>query len=169
MGKIYLIGMPGSGKSTFGQKLADELQLPFIDLDREIEREEGTSVSIIFSSRGESYFREVESKWLRSWASSKSSFVMATGGGAPCFHNGIRIINESGISVFLDVPARELIRRLEHENHRPLIPAEDKEKKIEELLATRLSFYNKAKLRADPLQPIEKIIGAIRNLLESNP
>src|SRR5689334_5487844 len=101
--KIFLIGLPGSGKSTLGKDLADALLVDFVDLDVEIEKQENKIVQDIFREKGEDYFRQVESSVLKVWAASSKSFVMSTGGGAPCFYGGIDVINESGISIFLNV------------------------------------------------------------------
>src|SRR5436189_5502924 len=92
--KIFLIGMPGAGKSTLGRPLAAALNLPFVDLDKEIEKHEQKSIPEVFELRGEDYFRKSESTLLKSWAESNRSFVLATGGGAPCFHDGIEVINK---------------------------------------------------------------------------
>src|SRR5690349_13733007 len=145
--KIYLIGLPGSGKTTLGKQLADELAMEFIDLDSEIEKQEGRAVTEIFAQNGEDHFRQVESALLKSWASSSRNFVMATGGGAPCFYNGIDVINETGLSVFLKVPVEEIIKRIEASEHRPLLQAENDNNRIEKLKAlesARSSVYGKA-------------------------
>src|SRR5688572_8772700 len=110
--KIFLIGMPGSGKTTLGKELAAHLFIDFVDLDAEIEKTEQKSIAEIFSRQGESHFRLVEARLLREWAAGSASFVMATGGGAPCFHKGIETINEYGISIFLDCPVSTLIDRV---------------------------------------------------------
>src|SRR5687768_14013749 len=145
--KIFLIGMPGSGKSTLGKQLAAELSLLFIDLDTEIEKEEGQIVKDIFSSKGEDYFRLAESKALKKIIASYKSFVLATGGGAPCFHNGIDIINNAGISIFLDVSVKELVSRVQNNTDRPLLNNESKvelEEKLKHLLEKRLKIYKQA-------------------------
>ena len=77
--KIFLIGMPGSGKSTLGRQVARHLGIEFVDLDAEIEKAEAKSISDIFSQQGEDYFRIVESRLLLEWAASTKAFVMATG------------------------------------------------------------------------------------------
>ena len=110
--KIFLIGLSGAGKTTLGKLLAAELQVPFIDMDWEIEKKEKKSVREIFSHEGEDHFRQLESEVLRDWAGAQQDFVMGTGGGAPCFYNGMEVINQSGLSIFLDVPVGELMRRL---------------------------------------------------------
>lgn len=149
MSKIYLIGMPGSGKTTLGKKVASALLLDFVDLDLEIEKREQKSIPEIFSHQGEDYFRQVESALLHEWAASDKSFVMATGGGAPCFYNGIEVINNSGISIFLDVPIDKLARRVEDNTDRPLLKAEDYEalkSKLEKIRESRIAIYHQAKI-----------------------
>ena len=145
--KIYLIGMPGSGKTTLGKQVASELQLEFVDLDQAIELREQKSIFEIFSQSGEDHFRKVESAVLHELAASVRSFVMATGGGAPCFFGGIDVINDTGISIFLDQSLDELVKRSAKETHRPLLQAQDADQlrhKLESLLNTRLPVYRKA-------------------------
>jgi shikimate kinase len=81
--KIYLIGMPGCGKSTFGKKAAEQLNMDFIDLDTEIINYRQKSINDIFEQEGEHSFREIESKLLKSITADDDHFIMATGGGAP--------------------------------------------------------------------------------------
>ena len=84
--KLYLIGLPGSGKSVLAKKISRSLRLPVFDLDECIEMQEGVKISEIFSAKGQEYFRTIEADALRKQSESKE-FVMATGGGTPCFHN----------------------------------------------------------------------------------
>lgn len=133
--------MPGSGKSTLGKQLAESLQLPFVDLDAEIEKKESRSIKNIFSENGEVFFRLTESQTLRAWADSEKSFVMATGGGAPCFHQGIDTINATGTSIFLDVSIDELINRVGVDTSRPLLDIADLKAKKERLLFLREQRY----------------------------
>lgn len=145
--KIFLVGLLGSGKTTLGKLLAADLQIPFIDLDWEIEGRENKSVREIFEQQGEAHFRKVESELLREWVGSQRDFVMGTGGGAPCFFNGMDIINESGLSIFLDVPVEVLNSRLAAATDRPLLDSTGKAERIEKLeslRAARLPVYNKA-------------------------
>ena len=106
--KIFLIGLPGSGKTTIGKLIADELAIPFIDLDDEIEATSAKSIREIFSNDGESVFRQLEADALQNTILNNVSFLLATGGGAPCFHNGITIMNQIGITIFLN-PSLEII------------------------------------------------------------
>lgn len=147
--KVFLLGLPGSGKTTLGRKLATVLQLPFVDLDKEIERTEGKQIRDIFAEKKEDYFRTLESSELRKWCSKPDDFVMATGGGAPCFFDNIVVINRSGKSIFLDVPASEIVRRMSIGpiEKRPLLAAGGKDglkDNIEFLRTNRLSYYKQA-------------------------
>ena len=78
--KIFLIGLPGSGKTTLGKQLAALLKLQFVDLDRAIEKSAGMTVEEIFKASGESGFRQLEADELTMWCDRVDSFVMATGG-----------------------------------------------------------------------------------------
>ncbi|WP_375444815.1 shikimate kinase [uncultured Fibrella sp.] len=111
MKNIYLIGMPSSGKSTLGKRLARALHYHFVDTDRLIIREEGRSVADIFAQKGEAYFREAEARVLRTIRPG-GSLVIATGGGMPCFHDNMAYIKATGLSVFLDVAPEELAQRM---------------------------------------------------------
>ncbi|MEJ7647242.1 MAG: shikimate kinase [Chryseolinea sp.] len=145
--KIYLVGMPGSGKSTLGAQLAQRLNMEFIDLDKEIEKFEGNLVTDIFAAKGEDHFRKVESTLLIELSQSNKNFIMATGGGAPCYHGGMKIINENGLSIFLDEPLEVLITRLEKKIDRPLLNETDsfkRHEKLEHLRASRLDCYHQA-------------------------
>lgn len=151
--KLYLIGLPGSGKSFLGKQLADDLKLPFIDLDKVIEREADMSISKIFSEKGEDYFRSLEATALRQ-QSKRAEFVMACGGGTPCFHDNINFINETGKSIFINTPVKEIINRLsvEEKQSRPLLAESDSnklEEKLTSLLQKRIPFYNAANIVAD--------------------
>jgi shikimate kinase len=147
--KIFLIGLPGSGKTFLGKELARAMNLLFVDLDKEIEKVEGKPIKEIFKGADENYFREVEARVLRQWCQSDRDFVMATGGGAPCFFDNLQLINQSGKSVFLDVPAHEIVRRmmLSKIEDRPLLAASGREglkDKIEFMRSSRIAFYNRA-------------------------
>lgn len=141
--------MPGSGKSTLGKQLAKKLLTKFIDLDHEIEVHEQKSVSDIFSQSGEDHFRQVESNLLHQFCASQESFVMATGGGAPVFFDGINAINNSGVSVFLDVPIEILVRHTSNRSTRPLLKNDSEEElreKLTKIREARLKVYQQARI-----------------------
>jgi shikimate kinase len=165
--KIFLIGLPGSGKTTMGKQMAALLSLPFVDLDKEIERREGRLIREIFKQKSEDHFRILEANELASWCESEKSFVMATGGGAPCFFNNMEMINKAGTSIFLDIPVSEIVRRIQNTNveERPLLAAggmDALKDSIETMRRQRLSFYRKAKLTFDATTTPAEIIEAIR-------
>ncbi len=147
MKNIFLIGMPSSGKSTIGKRMADALHYHFLDTDRMIVREEGRSVSDIFAQDGEVYFREAEQRVLRIIKPGQN-LVVSTGGGMPCFHDNIAYINATGISVFLDVPVPVLLRRMLAHNafDRPLYQPNDPElaDALQQKYNVRLPFYQRA-------------------------
>ena len=112
--KYFLVGMPSCGKSSLAKIIGKEINIQFIDLDKEIEIVEKRSINEIFNIKGEGYFRKIESEVLNSIIKSNKSFIMATGGGTPCYNDNMKIINNNGISIFLDVKISELETRLKN-------------------------------------------------------
>ncbi|HEX7902707.1 MAG TPA: shikimate kinase [Chitinophagaceae bacterium] len=120
--KIFLIGFMGSGKTHWGRLLSQKLNIPFFDLDEQIVSHEGKAINEIFAEQGEEYFRLVEKDTLHIITESHDSFVMATGGGTPCYFNNVEYMNRSGTSVWLNVPIDTLHQRLlKEKGKRPLI------------------------------------------------
>jgi len=158
--------MPGSGKTTLGRQLAKAVQLAFVDLDSEIEKSEGKTIPNIFQEQGEAHFRTVESKALKHWALSQDQFVLATGGGAPCFHDGMSIIKQNGVCVFLDVPVHEILRRIGVQEGRPLLGSSDlaeREKKLNALYDQRIACYREAHIVLENAS-VSDVIAAINAL-----
>jgi shikimate kinase len=165
--KIFLIGLPGSGKTTLGKDLAAAFHVTFIDLDHEIETAEGKSIREIFETKKEDYFRKIESSLLKKWCEAKTDFVMATGGGAPVFFDNMAAINNAGISIFLDVPASEITNRILKTNtsDRPLFANTRKDnlkEQVEFMRSQRIGHYRKASLTFSgidirPEEVLEKI------------
>lgn len=148
--KIFLIGMPGSGKSTLGQQLAAKLNMPFIDLDQKIEERAQCTIKEIFAQYGEAHFRGLEQKALHNAVQSEGGLIIATGGGAPCFFDNMDVIKANGVSVFIDTPLEELVARLNayEKDKRPKFSAgEGLKGQLEKLYESRLSFYKQADLR----------------------
>jgi shikimate kinase len=149
--RIFFIGLTGSGKTTLGKQLAQELKLTFIDLDEYISRKELKTISEIFAEKGEEYFRQKEADCLREVCKLKDA-VISTGGGTACYHDNMTVMNTSGITIFLDVPIHTITERLWYQPHReqrPMIAGKSKEelqKFLQELLDKRLQFYKEAKL-----------------------
>ena len=149
--KLFFIGMPGSGKTYLGKKVAQHFKLPFIDLDEEIVKKEGMEINAIFSKRGEEYFRKVEANLLREVSANKDKFLLSTGGGSPCFHQGIDFMNGEGLSVFLDTSLEAIAEGLLAKGieERPLLKDFTRETLLNELrekYAKRISYYKQAGL-----------------------
>lgn len=147
--KVFLIGFMGCGKTTFGRKLAKQLEWDFIDLDDYIEANQKASIQEIFSSKGEAYFRGLESNALEE-ASKWEKTVISTGGGTPCFNNNINFINNIGLSIYIKLSPEVLKYRLKGgRSKRPLIAnLSDAEllSFIKHKLAERSEDYSKSEI-----------------------
>jgi len=148
--KIFLIGMMGSGKSYWAKKMAKWNKCVGYDLDALVEMNEEKSIAEIFNEDGEDYFRKAEAKILR-WFKEKKKFIIATGGGTPCFQENMHWMKKEGIVIWLDESVEVLVKRLSPEkNQRPLIAhLNDSEMAafIEDKLVERHSFYAQANYR----------------------
>lgn len=145
--KIFLIGLMGSGKSYWTKQLAKKYKTGGYDLDYLIEVKEEKAIAELFTEDGEAYFRKVESTVLK-WFEQKKMYVLATGGGAPCFFDNMAWMNKQGITIWLDEPLPVIAERLAPEKaHRPLIAKlSDTEllSFLEKQRVERLPFYSAA-------------------------
>lgn len=154
--KIFLVGMMGTGKSYWCKKLSSKIRSGAYDLDYIIETAEERAITEIFEEDGEEHFREAEAKILR-WFGEKKSFVVATGGGTPCFHDNMKWMNKNGITVWIDEPVDILVERLiKEKDHRPLINKlsnEELRQFLSDKLNERLPFYSQSQyqLRGDKI------------------
>jgi shikimate kinase len=137
----------GCGKSTLGRKLAQRLNLCFIDLDKYIEERNFRTIPSIFAEEGEEGFRQREKKALEEIAEFEN-LVVATGGGAPCFFGNMELMNRTGVTLYIAPPVEVLVERLlKSKNERPLIKGKSREELIsfiDENLQKRAPFYEKA-------------------------
>ena len=146
MKKFFIVGMPASGKSRLGKYISSMTDLCFIDLDLEIEKKLDSNVKDIFEIKGEKIFRKFETKTLKEIIESESNFILATGGGTPCFNENMSIINNSGVSIFIDVKREILHERISRNDKRPLLSgAVSLDKKLSELYKERIEYYQKSK------------------------
>jgi shikimate kinase len=149
---VYLTGFMGSGKTTAGRELADQLGWEFIDIDKKIEKETGKSVPDIFFQNGEPYFRNIESQLLINMETLKNA-VVSTGGGTPCYNNNMDFMLDTGLTIYLKMTPESLMTRLSNsKDERPLIKGMDNAELdtfIREKLAERSKFYERADIIID--------------------
>jgi shikimate kinase len=134
---VYLVGMPGSGKSTVGPELAARLGVPFVELDAEVQRAAGRTVAEIFRDHGEARFRELEAAAL-SEAATRDPSVVSCGGGVVLEPANRVTLRATGEVVFLSVPLEVLAARVRPAAERPLIRAAGD---LERLFADREPLY----------------------------
>jgi shikimate kinase len=171
MNNLYLIGLPGSGKTTIGRRLAEHYGWEFRDLDADIVAEAGRTVPEIFAAEGEAGFRQREAAALRAVAARPGPpLVLATGGGTPCFHDNLDLLHQSGFTLWLDVPTPELVRRLlRSPTKRPLLTTLEAGETPESALFTRLHrtladrerFYTQARLRCTGVATAATVVAAL--------
>jgi shikimate kinase len=161
---IVLVGMPGSGKSAVGRRLAPQLDLPFRDADEEIERAAGKPITDIFKDHGESYFREGERKVIARLLGMGPQ-VLATGGGAFITEETRENIRAAGVSVWLKADLALLLRRVSKRNNRPLLE-HDPEGVLRHLIETRYPIYATADIIVESRElPHDAIVGEIIHAL----
>lgn len=161
---IFLAGFMGCGKSTIGPLLGGRLGWPFVDLDTEIERRAGRSIPEIFAQEGEAAFRDREHEALREQAElglAGQPRVVALGGGAFAYARNRGLLNEVGVTVWLDADADTLWNRVRLEAHRPL--ARDRAA-FETLLASRREAYALADGRVDATASPDEVVRRVFEL-----
>jgi shikimate kinase len=159
---IYLLGFMGSGKSSVGVLLAEELGWPFIDLDTTIEAGQGASIREIFERAGEPFFRQLEHAALAE-VSKKEPAVIALGGGTFAQKANFDFIRErGGATIWLDSPLEELWQRCATMDNRPLF--RDRES-FAQLYAQRVAYYRQATFRISTERRYpQEIVGEILRL-----
>jgi len=172
----FLVGMPSSGKSTLGKLVGRQLNLKFIDLDEEIVAHEGKAITEIFQTEGEDYFRELERKCLIDQINRKEGFVLATGGGTPCFFDNMTQMNNNGVTIFLNISLDDLYNKLSNKGmqKRPLLKDLSKDGlyfELEDKLKIRKKYYQQSKITIDQNlgdinERVNQVILAIKNLKE---
>jgi shikimate kinase len=145
--RIFLIGFMGCGKTTLGKKLAQKMSYSFIDLDQELEKAAGMSVSDYFSANGEDAFRLLEKETLNT-IDYPTNCVISTGGGTPCFFDNMEFMNSSGITIYIELPPVALAKRLEYGKHKRPLLADMDEKQLVSFIKSKLeernSFYKRS-------------------------
>ncbi len=144
----------GVGKSTVGKKLATKLGYNFVDTDKVFEKKYKINISTFFNKYGEELFRKLENEILLSTSVLHNS-VISTGGGLPCFHNGMSAINSMGVSIYLEMNIKAIHNRLSaSKQKRPLLQKLNETELInfiEEKLNERIPYYTKADISISAL------------------
>lgn len=137
---VFLVGPMGAGKTTIGSALARTLGFEFVDLDQELEKRTGASVSLIFDIEGETGFRERESRLLDE-LTLRDGLVLATGGGAVLAEDNRRRLAERGLVVYLRTPLDVLVQRTRFDTSRPLLRTDDPAATLAAILEVREPLY----------------------------
>jgi shikimate kinase len=146
--RVFLTGFMGAGKTVVGERLAERLGVPFVDLDREIEARAGVGIRQIFEIQGEAAFRQIEREALRAVIAALPAAVVATGGGTFTFEANARLIGENGMAVFLNPSFSTIMARIGGlgKADRPLFRDETQ---ALALYRERLPAYRRADLTVD--------------------
>lgn len=164
--KVFVVGYMSSGKTRFGKRLAKALNLPFIDLDQVVfERTQRTAGTWI-KEYGEDKFRQTELLCLLHCLE-KDAFVMATGGGTPCFFDNMDRMNKEGITVWLKMPFGRILQRLRNKKgDRPLVATVDgaiDSEAVERHYSGRLEYYARAKIITEE-NDVEYVVQKIKGI-----
>jgi shikimate kinase len=137
---LFFVGPMGAGKTTIGRRVAGLLDLPFFDLDHEIELHTGATIPLIFDVEGESGFRQREQTVLAEFAA-RSDIVLATGGGAVLLEENRRVLGERGFVVYLETTLEDQLARLARDRKRPLLAGLDRRERLRSLAEIRNPLY----------------------------
>ena len=161
---IYLVGFMCSGKSTIGELLAEKFGLKFVDIDREIEREERKKIRDIFSQEGEAYFRKLEREKIQE-LSKKKGLVVSTGGGLGADLENMNLMKKTGVVIWFKVSLEEVKKRCGKDTERPILQISEEE--LKELFKDREEIYRLADItvEVDGKKP-EEILRELEFLLK---
>jgi shikimate kinase len=163
---IILTGFMGTGKTAVGKELSRLLNMRLVDVDSKIEESRKMKITDIFKNFGEPYFRDAETEMIRKLARTKNT-VISTGGGAVLREENMEVLRETGVIFCLYADPVTIISRTQGSKDRPLLNVEDPLAKINELLRTRMPFYEKAGIVIDtngktPLEIAKEIADIVR-------
>jgi len=143
MVNLVLIGFMGTGKTSVGRLLAEQLRFEFLDTDELIQSRTGRTINDIFAQDGEPAFRELERQVVDELATRQQT-VISTGGGLPTQPENLTKLKQHALVVCLWTAPEKIWERVKNQSHRPLLHAADPQQKIRDLLAARAPFYRQA-------------------------
>lgn len=138
MKKIYLIGFMGSGKSAIGRRLSFSLKIPYYDMDQEIVKKMGMTIPEIFERYGESFFRQQEHEFLKTFRDEWC--IVSTGGGVAVNPSNSKVMRQTGLVLFLDATFADIWKRIHRDVNRPIVQSSTKEE-LEALYTMRKRYY----------------------------
>ena len=145
MGNIILIGFMGCGKTSVGKRLADTLDMDFLDTDEWIENKQNMTISDIFATKGEAAFRSMETECLKELLTREGKdFVLSVGGGLPIREENRKLLPQIGHVVYLKVSPEVVYNRVRNDKSRPLLQAPNPRGRIMDLMSARKNFYESA-------------------------
>ncbi len=167
---IILIGYMGCGKTSVGERLAKRMSYLFLDTDQMLEEKEMDTINHIFSIYGEEYFRNRETELIQELLPKVRQAVLSTGGGLPIREQNTILLKELGYVVYLKASIETTMKRLTGDTTRPLLQGDDSGKRIEQMLADRIPFYEKAadKVIDTDEKSIDEIVNVIIEELEDS-
>ncbi len=166
-GIIILVGFMGSGKTTVGRALAQQLSYQMIDTDAAIENASGMSVAEIFRNYGEGHFRKLEQDYIREMKM-MDKVIFCTGGGMPVFNDNMQALLDSGTVVYLKTGVETILKRVGSGATRPLLSkmnSTEKRKFVTQKLSEREEFYGKAHLKVMGGKSVDEVVRNILNKL----
>ena len=154
--RLFLIGMPGVGKTTLGQEIAFQMKTEFVDLDDIIEQKVELSVQNYFHQKGEEFFRLQEAICLRGFAKSGHT-LLACGGGTPCFHDNLNWMKRNGKVLYLKTNIEKIVRNITFQHtQRPLV-GQDIQQYVERTLSNRAKWYQQADVILEYVNDVKEI------------
>lgn len=166
MKNLFLIGFMGTGKTTISEELQKKTGRELLDMDKEIERKEGKTVSEIFEQEGEDYFRNLETEFLKEMQK-KESVIVSCGGGVPLREVNVEEMRKSGVIVLLSATPQTIYERVKDSHDRPILEENKSAAFIQKLMEKRQPFYQKAadlEICTDG-KSVEKIVKEITDAL----
>lgn len=149
-GLIFFIGFMGSGKSFWAEKMSKKLSISFVELDRQIEKKVGLTITEIFAHVGEAAFRQLEKEVLYEYSRNSFDGIVSCGGGTPCYFDNLSWMKQQGTVVFLKASLQTLEHRMASLKGRPLVVQHEFQwTRLEELYHSRLPYYEQADVVID--------------------